>query len=191
MKGGGLVVGVAGLAVPVLAFAFVGREPEVAAVGEVELLVDVEDGLDAVVAGGERVEVGEWVADGFGVDDDGLAGGEVFYVDAEGLGGLVVFAELEAGFVVAAAAAAGCSLGFAMTRIRWPFSGAVAGTVTSKRSWAGATNVANSRADRVRVRRMESVYMRGCGYLDWKSSGVKWIRLSCQTIQEWTPGVWT
>ena len=53
-----------------LAFALVGREPEVAAVGEVELLVDVEDGLDEVVAGGEGGEVGERVADGLGVDDE-------------------------------------------------------------------------------------------------------------------------
>src|SRR5665213_3237260 len=29
------------------------------------------------------------------------------------------------------------------------------------------------------------------GYLVWNNSGAKWARLSCQTIQEWTPGVWT
>jgi hypothetical protein len=104
VEGDGLVVGVAGLAVPVLAFALVGWEPEVAAIGEVELLVDVEDGLELVVAGGEGVEVGDGVADGFGVDDDGLAGSEAFDVDSEALCGLVVFAELEAGLVGAGAA---------------------------------------------------------------------------------------
>src|SRR5580658_10226772 len=67
-----------------------------------ELLVDVEDGLDEVIA---SVEIGNRtarIAKGFCVDDDGLAGREAFYIDAEALRGFVGFFELHArlGFVV-------------------------------------------------------------------------------------------
>jgi hypothetical protein len=48
-----LVVEVAGLSVPVLAFAFIRRQPDGFAGGEVERLIDIEDGLDGVVAGVE------------------------------------------------------------------------------------------------------------------------------------------
>ena len=47
----GLAVDVAGLGLPLLALAAVGRELEDAAVGEVEGLVAVEQGLHGVLAG--------------------------------------------------------------------------------------------------------------------------------------------
>jgi hypothetical protein len=98
MEIGGGVVGVAGLSVPVLTFAFVRRQPQVATVGEVKLLVDIKDSLYGVVAGGESGKVFERIADGLGVNDYLLAGSEAVDIDAEALGGLVVLFQLEARF---------------------------------------------------------------------------------------------
>ncbi len=47
-----------------LAFAFVGRKFQGVAVGEVERLVDIEDGLHPVVAGGDVVEAFGGIAEG-------------------------------------------------------------------------------------------------------------------------------
>ena len=62
-----------------LAFAAVGGELDGAAGCHVEGFVDVEDGLDGVVAGGDVREAGDRVAGGFVVYGDGGAGGEVIY----------------------------------------------------------------------------------------------------------------
>jgi hypothetical protein len=62
-----------------------------------KLLVDVEDRLYGVVADGKSGKVFERITDGFGIDNDGLAGREAVDIDAEALGGFVVLFELEAG----------------------------------------------------------------------------------------------
>ncbi len=61
-----------------------------------ERLVDVEDGLDGVVAGVDVGEEGAGVADGLGVDHQRLGGVGVDGIDAEALGGLVGLLELHA-----------------------------------------------------------------------------------------------
>ncbi len=91
------VVGVAGLSIPVLAFALIGREHEGFTTGHVEGFVLVEDGLDEVIAGRKSGEVGDGVADGRGVDDERRVGSGVVGVDAEALSGGVGFVELVAG----------------------------------------------------------------------------------------------
>ena len=70
----GLRYEVAGGEVPVLAFAAVGGELDGFAVGAVEGLVDVEDGLDGVVAGRDVAELADGVAAGCVGDGDGGAG---------------------------------------------------------------------------------------------------------------------
>src|ERR1035438_2525149 len=64
-----------------------------------EWLVDGEDGLGEVVAGFEIFEGAARVAEGGGIDNDGLAERELFRSDAEALGGEVVLSELKAGLV--------------------------------------------------------------------------------------------
>jgi hypothetical protein len=65
-----------------------------------EQLIDIEDGLDVVVAGSDVGEGLSRIAEGLRVEHDGLAGGEVVDVDAEALRREVVFAELEAWLAV-------------------------------------------------------------------------------------------
>ncbi len=60
----GLAIEVARLHLPVLAFAFVGRKLECAAAGEMEGVVNVEDGLHPVVASGDVVEAFGGIAEG-------------------------------------------------------------------------------------------------------------------------------
>jgi hypothetical protein len=78
-------VQVAGLGVPVLAFAFIHGELDGVAVGAVEGGVFVEDALDPVVASGEIVKARDGIAEGVVVDEGGLAGGEGVNVGAEDL----------------------------------------------------------------------------------------------------------
>ena len=92
----GLVVEIAGFQVPVLALAPVRRQPEALSIGQMEELIDVEDGLNVVVAGIQIGERAAGVAEGIGVDDDGVAGGKAIDVDAETLRGEIVFPELHA-----------------------------------------------------------------------------------------------
>lgn len=106
-------VEVAGFGGPVLAFASVWCEFDDFARAEVIGLVDVEDGLDEVVAGGDLREVAGGEADSGLVNRDRLVGGDCISVNAEGLlggaerevlelvlivGGDDVRGELEAGF---------------------------------------------------------------------------------------------
>ena len=57
-----------------LAFALIHVELDDFAVGAVEGLVFVEDGLDEVVAGGDGLEAADGIAEGGVVDGDGLSG---------------------------------------------------------------------------------------------------------------------
>src|SRR5579863_2122817 len=84
----GHAIEIAGLGVPVLAFAFVHGELYGVAVGAVEGGVFVEDALDPIVAGGKIAEIGGGVAEGIIGDDSVLAGGEGVDVRAENLLGL-------------------------------------------------------------------------------------------------------
>ena len=68
-----------------LTFAFVGWQLERASVAQVERLVDVEDGLYPVVAGGDVVEALRGISEGSGVDDGGRARRERVNINAEGL----------------------------------------------------------------------------------------------------------
>src|SRR5579864_5856616 len=81
----GDAVEIAGLGVPVLAFAFVHGEFYGVAVGAVKGGVFVEHALHPVVAGREVAEVGGWVAEGVIGDDGVLAGGEGVDVHAKDL----------------------------------------------------------------------------------------------------------
>ena len=65
-----------------------------------EWLVDIEDGLDVIVA---RIQIREGaarVAESSGIDDDGVAGREVLDVDAEALRGEIVLRKLHARLVL-------------------------------------------------------------------------------------------
>jgi len=96
----GLAVEVAGFVLPVLSFALFGREFDGVSIGEVESFIDVEGGLNVVVAGGDVVEAFGGISERGGVDDGGGTGGEGVDVNAEDLLGLRrVVAELEAGFL--------------------------------------------------------------------------------------------
>ena len=82
-----LVVGIARLLVPVLAFAFVRRQPHGFAGGEMELLIHIEDGLDVVIA---RIEIGKRtarIAEGLRVHHQRAAGRQVLDIHAEALCG--------------------------------------------------------------------------------------------------------
>ena len=69
MHAEGLVQEVPGLAIPFLAFPFVGRKLDVVAIGAVERFIDVEHGLNVVVAGGKLVEADKWITKRGGIDD--------------------------------------------------------------------------------------------------------------------------
>src|SRR6516165_1629146 len=69
MHAKGFVEEVAGLAIPFLAFPFVGRKLDVVAIGAVERFIDVEHGLNVVVAGGKLVEADKWITKRGGIDD--------------------------------------------------------------------------------------------------------------------------
>src|SRR5580692_129396 len=84
----GRAIEIAGLGVPVLAFAFVHGEFYGVAVSAVEGGVFVEDALDPVIARGEVAEVNGGVAESVIGDDRGLAGGESVDIGAEDLLGL-------------------------------------------------------------------------------------------------------
>ena len=95
VRGGGIdvdffgdAIEIAGLGVPVLAFAFVHGELYGVAVGAVEGGVFVEDALHPVVAGGEIAKIGGGVAERVIGDDGVLAGGEGVDVGAENLLGV-------------------------------------------------------------------------------------------------------
>ncbi len=97
----GDAVEIAGLGIPVLAFAFVHGELDGVAVGAVEGGVFVEDGLNPIVAGGEIAETGDGVAESVVGDDGVLAGGEGVNVHAENLLGFCFdFEDLVAGLRV-------------------------------------------------------------------------------------------
>src|SRR5580693_10562428 len=89
----GRAVEIAGLGVPVLAFAFVHGEFYGVAVGAMEGGVFVEDALDPVVARGELVKIGGGVAQRVGGDDRVLAGGQGVDIGTEDLLGLGFFFE--------------------------------------------------------------------------------------------------
>ena len=94
-------VEIAGLGVPVLAFALVHRELYGVSVGAVKGGVFVEDTLDPVVAGGKVAKTGGGVTDGVISDDGGLAGGEGVDIGAENLLRLdFILEDLRAGFGV-------------------------------------------------------------------------------------------
>jgi hypothetical protein len=86
-------VEIAGLGVPVLAFAFVHGEFYGVAVRAVEGAVFVEDALDPVVAGGEIAKIGGGVAESVIGDEGVLAGGEGVDLGAEDLLGMDFFLE--------------------------------------------------------------------------------------------------
>jgi len=97
----GDAVEIAGLGVPVLAFAFVHGELDGVAVGAVEGGVFVEDGLDPIVAGGESAEIGGGIAESVVGNDGVLARGESVDVNAEDLLGFYFeFEDLVAGLGV-------------------------------------------------------------------------------------------
>src|SRR5579864_479632 len=95
----GLAVEIARLGLPVLAFAFVGRKLYRLPAGEMKSFVDVEEGLDVVIAGGNACQTARGIAKGGRVHDGGHAGSERVDIEAEGLLRLgEVFEDLEAGF---------------------------------------------------------------------------------------------
>ena len=96
-----LAEGIAGLLIPVLAFALVRWQPYGFTGRQMELFVDIEDGLDVVVAGIEIGERAARIAEGLCIDDERRARREVFGVHAEAFCRFVVFRQLHAwlGFV--------------------------------------------------------------------------------------------
>ena len=86
-------VEVAGLAVPVLAFALIHGQLERAAVGAMERLVDVEHRLDGILARRDAVERLARIAECGAVDGDGAG---AVHVRAEHLLGFETFADLVA-----------------------------------------------------------------------------------------------
>jgi hypothetical protein len=87
----GSAIEIAGLGVPVLAFAFVHGELHGVAVGSVEGGVLVEDALDPIVSGREVVKTGGRVTESVVSDDGVLSGGQGLDVCAENLLGLGFF----------------------------------------------------------------------------------------------------
>jgi len=74
---------VAGRAGEVLAFPLVHVGPDSVAIGAVEFGVEVDDGLDVVVAGGNVFERVGGIAGSGAIDDGGATGGESIDVNAE------------------------------------------------------------------------------------------------------------
>jgi hypothetical protein len=81
----GDAIEIAGLGVPVLAFAFVHGELDGVAVGAMEGGVFVEDALDPVIAGGDVAKICGGIAESVVVNEGGLAGGEGVDVRTENL----------------------------------------------------------------------------------------------------------
>jgi hypothetical protein len=86
MHAQGLVQKVAGLLIPLLAFASVGRELDPVAIRAFKGLVNVEDRLNVVVAWGKLVETRERIAECGRIDDHGGTGLPAVNVEAEELG---------------------------------------------------------------------------------------------------------
>ena len=68
---------------PALPLPLVLGRPDGVSVGALVLGVDVQDGLDPVIAGGQAAEAAVWVAVGARIDDHGVAGGGLFDVGGE------------------------------------------------------------------------------------------------------------
>jgi hypothetical protein len=81
----GLVEKVAGLAIPFLAFPFVGRKLDAVTIGAVEGFIDVEDSLNIVVAGGQLIEAEKWITERGGIDDGCAAWPPALNVESEEL----------------------------------------------------------------------------------------------------------
>ena len=89
----GDAIEIAGLGVPVLAFAFVHGELYGVAVGAVEGRVFVEDALYPIIADREIAKIGGRVAESVIGDDGVLAGGESIDVGAKNLLGVHFYLE--------------------------------------------------------------------------------------------------
>ena len=96
----GLAVEIAWLAVPLLTFAAVGRKLEDAAVGQMERLVDVKQGLNPVFAGFYVGKAAPRIAEGSMVNDGRSAGRQPIDIKAEDLLGGRAVADLEARLLV-------------------------------------------------------------------------------------------
>jgi hypothetical protein len=81
----GFIQEVAGLAVPLLTFALVGRELESVPIGTLEGFVNVKDRLDGIVTWKKLVEADKRVAKGSGIDDRSSARLPAVHVEAEEL----------------------------------------------------------------------------------------------------------
>ena len=77
---------IAGLFVPMLPFAHVRRKLDGVAVGPVKSLVDVQDRLDVVIAGGEVREILDGITEGRRVDDPRSVGLPIVDIQPEKLG---------------------------------------------------------------------------------------------------------
>ena len=89
---------IAGLLEPLLALAHVGRKFDGVAIGTMEGLVNIEDGLDIVVARRKLLERDERIAESCGVDHRGSSGLPGIDIETEELRALgFFFAELETG----------------------------------------------------------------------------------------------
>ena len=95
----GLAVEIAGLGLPVLAFAFVGRKLYRLPARKMECFVDVEQRLDVVIAGRDIGEAASGIPEGGRVHDGGRSGRKRVDIEAKGLLRLgEVFENLEARF---------------------------------------------------------------------------------------------
>src|SRR6185437_5028112 len=92
----GLVVRIAWLEVPVLAFTPIRRQPQRSAICKVKLLVDVEDGLHVVVAGVEIRKRAARITKSMRVNHDWRARLKRVYVDAKALRRGNILGELHA-----------------------------------------------------------------------------------------------
>lgn len=92
---GGLAVEVAGFAIPVLPFPLIHREFQGAAVGAVERLVDIEDGLHVIIAGGDLRECIARISERGAVDDRRTS---CTHVDSEDLLRIEPFIDRDARF---------------------------------------------------------------------------------------------
>jgi len=93
-----LVEEIPGLAEPLLAFPPVRRELDRVAIGAMKGFVDIEDGLDIVVAGRKLIQGDERVAESGGIDDGWRPRFPRVYIETEKLGARGFFlAKLKAG----------------------------------------------------------------------------------------------